>query len=163
MNSYIELKTNVVRVITDLTGITCILANQNAPRPNRPYISIELATIDNIGMSYMGDPEDIGGTTPYRQQDQVIANVQCFGDLINDPVEILRVLIWKLGTFFSDQILYDNELVFLDNEPIIDVSAILDQNNIEQRASVDIVFGVCFTQDPVYTSIIEDVNIEKTE
>jgi hypothetical protein len=161
MTSYDELKSNIIKVISGLTGITCIRGNQNSPRPDRPYISMILSIGDDVGTPYMGETDDITGNTPYRQQDEVIANVQCFGDNTNDPMDILRVLIWKLATVGSDQLLRDNELAYRRNEAITDVSALLDQNNIEQRASVDIIFGICFTQDPEYTSIIEDVNIEQ--
>jgi len=153
------LKKNMAGIISELTGVTTIIANQNAPRPEKPYITLRVSNINDIGSneSY-GVNDDLLFLD--RQQNEMTCLIQCYGDFSRDPIDILKKLVYKLSNnYLSDQLLHSKYIAYRYNNPIVDVSSLLDSNNIELRAAVDIVFGFAYTQGFINTYVIENVEI----
>lgn len=76
-------------------GITVIRANQNAPRPALPYITLYVTS------TTMGDHSNISapnsaGTASIENEQAVMASVQCFGDDSKSIMDGLRQSLEKV-------------------------------------------------------------------
>lgn len=71
--------------VANQTGLTTIWMNPNAPRPAKPYATIQLISSPDIGLPYTSEPDDTGSGT-IRIQREVTVSVQIYEEVTNnDP------------------------------------------------------------------------------
>lgn len=124
-------------LIQPLSGLTTIWADQNAPRPAKPYLALRV-------MSRKSDQNDEYGPVASDGTQFVVSNtsltleIQAYGD---GAVGILDSLATKLG--FQSTIITCIVLgVAIRNRgPITNITQLLDKSMFEDRASMEIVIG----------------------
>lgn len=137
-------------------GMPSIWLYPNAPRPIVDYVSLYIATIDQIGWDYTQDPLDDTGIAQMVGDREFTVQVQAYG---GDPITILQ----NLRTSLQKQTVLDslraNGIVFANWFSINDVTELVD-SRFEQRATMDIRFRIA----DIYTDnlgVIDTVVLEE--
>ena len=136
-----------------------IWANQNGTRPKDTH-----TTLYNISVDEDTRPEDI--ITTKGQDDEIHINyvnsleVQVYDKEYNNAIKRLRNMVNHLNTPPVLANMATSGFVFIDNSPIVDLTAILDGSGFESRASVSLRFR---TKDvtPYKQEFVETATIQK--
>ena len=136
-----------------------IWANQNGTRPKDTH-----ATLYQISVDEDTRPEDI--ITVKGQDDEIHINyvnsfdVQVYDNGYNNAIPRLRNMVNYLNTPPVLANMATSGFVFIDNSPIVDLTAILDGSGFESRASVSLRFR---TKDvtPYKQEFVETATIQK--
>ncbi len=147
----------VLALVTPLAGCACIFADQNAPRPVKPYIT--LRTLSSVGPEnehYFAVDND--GNQPVQSHRDFTIEVQAFGDGWNTLLGNLRQ---KLRWQTTGDTAYRAGIAIFDRGAITDIGALLDAAFWEPRGMFEI--GVRALQASVdQVGIIETVNVTGT-
>jgi|GEM_PF-2008660 len=137
-------------------GMPVIYLYPNAPRPTVDYISLYIASINQIGWDWTQDPLNDTGITTMVGDREFTLQIQAYGD---DPLTVLQ----NLRTSLQKQSVLDslrvNGIVFVNWFAINDVTALID-SRYEQRGSMDILFRIA----DVYTDnlgVIDNIVLEE--
>lgn len=136
-----------------------IWANQNGTRPKDTH-----ATLYQISVDEDTRPEDI--ITTKGQDNEIHINyvnsleVQVYDKEYNNAIKRLRNMVNHLNTPPVLTNMATSGFVFIDNSPIVDLTAILDGSGFESRASVSLRFR---TKDvtPYKQEFVETATIQK--
>ena len=129
--------------VADQTGLTTVWLNPNAPRPARPYASIQITNSARVGQAYVGplDPDD---KAPVRFDRDVTISVSVYEAADNpDPrsafqrAESLRDSLDLRGVRDS---LYAEGWALRSTDLLTDAPQMLD-TQWEPRAVFDATFG----------------------
>jgi len=93
-----QIKTALRTWVVDNTALAesnVVFANQNAPRPSRPYITIFVTTTPLSEHANVGAPDDDGDAV-IENETAVMASIQCFGDTAYGVLEGLRGSLEKV-------------------------------------------------------------------
>lgn len=138
--------------VEDQTGLTAIWLNPNAPRPDRPYASLQIINVARLGEADRGRLDDQGQVDVYLQR-EVTVSVQIYDDAA-DPrsalqrAEALRDSLDLKGVLFT---LVQAGWAFRGVELLTDNPELLD-SGVEPRATFDVRFGTMKT-------IIDDLGL----
>jgi hypothetical protein len=170
MSNYATLKNNIRLVIRDyyvnnpIPGVAVlpvVWKDQNRSRPNLPYVSVKILTTPTFGHANVGQPDNTGDATTNITKTFITSTQFYSNDPGIDPVEKLEDLIFYLKSHASKEDLQPLDIAYMDNSEVNDISALLDQNNIEARANTDITFGGSYSKTE-NLGVVEDVNFSGT-
>lgn len=134
------------------SGILVIFADQDAPRPNEPYITIkDLSTVMLGHRNYLA-PDNITEERIVKYEDEITVSFQSYG---NDTVNNLQLLKESLQIESVMYSLIDMNIAVRREEPIRNVSSLVD-SVIEKHWSYEVTFGIANTINEE-TGIIETV------
>lgn len=146
--------------VATATGRQCIMANQNAPQPQKPYSTILLSNRDNpaglagAGMDEVRTSASAPGIVQYVKWRQFSASINTFSNTmtgVNQAVPLLETAIEALALQSVQTALRAARVASLPvTQPIVDLSVLLETRG-ESRAQCDVRFNVV-------SSLTEDVN-----
>jgi hypothetical protein len=141
-----------------------IWAEQDAPSPALPYLTLKFSSLVQVKEEYTGEPDDDGQALISGDREFTLS-VQCFGGV---PLQILENLKNSLHKF-EVKLALPEGLAFIDSLGIMDISEVLD-TRFEKRGAMGLLFrvssqfGAGGTQEKPFTTdevgVIETVKIE---
>lgn len=127
-------KTFIHGIITELLGCTVIWANQNGPKPKKPFTTLRLYAIRGVGMNDEV-PTDTPGEIEIKGTGEATLEVQYFG---TDAEQKLIELNQALAKPTIVDRCFGAGVAFFDAQNVQDLTGLLDGANYEGRASVDL-------------------------
>lgn len=135
-------------LVTEDFGTTVIYANQNAPRPKKPFITLSLNTFRVLAMP-IKSKIDINGIQDIISSLSFVATIEAYSDQLHQAEELLNLIERYLRTnlaflHFRDDMSYTRTLSGVSTLPnYVDVIT-------ESRATMDVEFLVnILTKDDV--------------
>jgi hypothetical protein len=137
------------------SGMPIIYLNNNSPRPTVDYVTLFLSNFVQIGRDYFEDPtSSTSGIAQMVGDREFSLTIEAYSSYPSgDPFTVLENLRTSLQTQSVLASLRANGLVYVNWQPIIDVSALID-SRIEQRASMDTNWRVA----QIYTDSVGNIN-----
>lgn len=148
-------ETFILPLIRELTGKTkCIWANQNAPKPPHPYLSLRLSPERGIGTESRRR-KDGSGIIDVVEQKEVTLSINGYGAGV---IEKLNTLWQSLQRPTIVDRCFVAGLAFVRAEAVQDLTELLDGRNWEESANLDLIvtYSRAVTDEPGF---IEDVRI----
>ena len=149
------IKAAIQSIVETQLSVTTIHANQNAPIPEKPFITLLLTVTEKIGHDEPVQTSDTEQTITGQREFEV--NFQAFGDTA------YQLMLDLQDAFEADTIRADLAaagIVYVSNESVTNADTILD-TKIEHRASMVVLFRTDSTK--LYTNtIIEQVDVTQT-
>ena len=124
-------------LIAPLAGITTIWANQNAPRPAKPYVSLRIASRKTDEHDEYG-PVTADGTQVVVANSEITLEVQAYGDGAQAALEAVRA---KLGLQTVVQSTAALGIAVRSRGQVMNVTQLLDASSFEDRAVLEVVIG----------------------
>lgn len=157
MVTYEGIKTQVRTWVSDVVSEEAMAANQNAPKPDKPFFTYQINTFTKLGFDSITKP-DVVGAVKYLGTREFTVMLQGYGDGVIEQMRSLQDSLQTQVVLFTFK---DAGYIPFDSSPILDITG-LDDSEFEERASMDI-FCRSDTEvtDPSH-GLIEDVNIEGT-
>jgi len=150
------VKTNIYSWVTSiLPSIPVIFYQQNSPRPDLPYITLYLTSLIQVGQDFVPRPDNTGNLSIIGDREFTI-QIQCYG---GDPITTLENLRSSLQKETVLDTLRANKIVYVNQFPINDISALLD-TLWEPRATMDILFRIAQSETDNH-GLIKTVEIEE--
>ena len=160
--NYTQIDTGIKKMVEDLTILTAdkiVLANQNGPRPDLPYISFE--RVDTRAMQrnvFFGASATEDSKAENTKQETV--RFQAYSNAQREPFELLDDLVMgQDNSVVIDDIRTTYGFNVLNYGTVTDITALSTQH-LEPRAFID--FTIIYRTVKVFTGtdgcIIEDVN-----
>lgn len=128
------LKTTLYTLLDPLFSETIIWADQSAPRPALPYISLKLGVITPVGESHYSDV-DANGIQTVSAVREAVLNVQRFG---TDSVSGLETFSDNLKKNTVLDLFSKQKISAFNVSDVTDISTLQNGIAIEPRASVDV-------------------------
>ena len=129
--------------VADQTGLTAIWMHPDAPRPERPYATLQLTNSARVGRPWTGPVDDEGMAQVAFDRDVTIS-VQVYGSSANtDPRQAFGIaegLRDSLELMSVRETLANNGWSFRGVELLTDTPQLLD-TTWEPRATFDVRFG----------------------
>lgn len=156
--------------VADQTGLTAIWANPNAPRPNRPYASLQIINVARLGNPSYGAVNEQGESEADLQREFTLS-VSVYESTDNaDPRSGLnraQELRDSLDLQTVLMTLAEDGWAFRGVELLADTTQALE-GEWEPRATFDVRFGTTvtriddlgFVEKVFYTGEIDDRNVE---
>lgn len=156
MIDYEIVKTSLYDAISSIvTPIEVIFYYPNAPRPENPYITLNLDSLVRIGDDYIPRPDTDGESTMIGDREFTL-QIQCYGNNCLTTLEKIRSSLQKPSVLDT---LRDDNIVFVNSLNITNITALLD-TEWEQRGAMDLLFRIANT-DEENLGVIETVEIEE--
>ena len=159
---YQELDRGIKSMIEQLTSLPTgkvVLANQNGPRPDLPYISFQTLVEQKMQRNIL--------YAPTATENAIIENVkvstvrlQAYSNTMKEPFALLDdFVLGQDNSTITDQIRADYGFNVLNYGTVTDISSVETQH-IEPRAAIDIniVYKTQLTVTDSAGCIIEDLN-----
>lgn len=121
-------------MLQPIMGGTVIWADQNGPRPQLPYATLRLSSVQRVGTAHYADPDANGIQTVIATRESIL-QVQRFGPESVSAVETFAdklALQTNLDTFSLQKI------ALFDVSAVTDVAQLLNGLATEPRASVEL-------------------------
>lgn len=151
-----EIKKNIQNWIYTQSGLTTIWANQiGAPKPDLPFISINLTSMSQIGRDNLSSP-DVTGVAKISGDRGIIISVQAFG---TGAMVILENLHQKRYIEDSKTDLTLNGIAFIGASIVQDITGINDID-YEERAVSDFSFRFVSQDTNIDVGYIDNITIE---
>ncbi len=151
-----SLETDIYDLLSPIIGGTVILADLNKPRPTLPYSSIKINSLRSVNEDHYSDASALGIQTVTGDREFTLS-IQNFGR--TDCTSFLGAVISKMRLNTNIDKFMAKKIVPFDNGGVLDISALLDNTNIEKRASLDIFMRIKSSMTD-NVGIIDTVNIE---
>lgn len=152
-----QLIASFIEIVIDDPSVTVIYANGNAPRPEKPFITLEINSLRNLAMPFRYDIDDSTGIQNVGNNMAFTAVFNAYADVRHEAESLLN----KLQRHFGTEIAY---LHFLGDisymETIFGISAIPQVEGAinESRATMECIFNLNQTiQDNV--GLIETIEV----
>lgn len=134
------VKTNIYNwVVANIPmGMPVTMYYENAPRPTAPYVTINLASINQIGWDWTPNPTDNAGDVDIVGDREFTIQLQAYG---GDPftiLENLRTSLQKQGVLDTLRLV---GIVYVSWMPLIDLTELID-TRFEKRAQMDVLFRI---------------------
>ena len=151
-----SLETDLYDLFNPIITGTVIWADLNKPRPALPYSSIKINSLRFINQDHYSDASALGIQTVTGDREFTLS-IQNFGK--SDCVTFLNGVIGKLKLNSNIDKFMAKKIVPFNNGGVTDLSALVDNTNIEKRASVDV---FCRIKSSITDNvgIIDTVNVE---
>ena len=138
--------------LTQVTEQTVIFEFPNQPRPKTPYVSIQLITGPVKGGQDDTINQETGTKFDVVGQRSITANIKAHG---GDAVQTLADVQSSIDVPATIELLGSNNVAIFDDSPILNITEILE-SGFEERASMDVIFGIVSDQE------IDPGTIDKT-
>lgn len=117
-------------------AVTVVEANQNAPRPERPYVTIYITSTNQKEHANISAPNS-SGIASIENENAVMVSLQCFGD---DSKSIMDGLRNSLNKVSVQQALRSNCLPYIRVlNGVVDLTETVG-SQLEARAGIDLEF-----------------------
>ena len=141
--------------VFDETALAVIWLFPNAPRPDLPYISLNILNFVDVHQDFIPAPDPVTGEAEIAGNREFTLSIQCYGDNALQTMSNLKDSLEKPSI---QVLLREENIAFVDSENVINVTTLLD-SIFEERAALDVRFRVATgTVDEI--GIIEQTNIE---
>ena len=70
--------------VVNETGLPVIWMNPNAPRPDKPYITLQVLNVQRVGRAYYG-PVNESGEAVVQFDREVVVSITAYEDTLSDP------------------------------------------------------------------------------
>lgn len=150
------VKTALYTWANTASGITVVFADQSAPRPAKPYISLKVTGLNSIGHDYEGLP-DATGDASFRGNREFQVYAQTIG---SNAIQYAEALHSSLEMRASRDQLATAGIVFVENLGINDITELLE-TEWEERAQIDFRFRIA-SVDTENVGLIEHVEVTQT-
>ena len=129
-----QLKTKLYALFDPLFSEVIIWADQSAPRPPLPYVTLRLGVISPVGEPHYSDVTNAGIQTVLAVRESILS-VQRFGNGSVNALELLSANLCKnsVRDLFSVQ-----DISAFDVSNVTDIAALQSGIAIEPRASLDV-------------------------
>lgn len=117
---------------------TLVFADENGVRAKLPYYVMRPTSFRQLGRDHFGDV-NAQGIMPVTGDREFTLSLQRHGE---GSVEALNTLVSRLRLITTQDRLRSLGLVFIRSEAVTNISALLDETEIEPRAGVDIMFRI---------------------
>jgi hypothetical protein len=139
---YSRFRTFIVSVL-DNNAITIIFANQNAPRPSKPFVTISIKSLRDTSMPILGQIDDLGLQNLLLCK-SFLVTLEAYSDQLHESEEILN----KIQNYLSTEIAYkafQGDMAYL--KTVLGVTAVPQAISgiNESRAILELEFN--FTQE----------------
>lgn len=147
-----------VNTVTDPSNVTVIFANQNAPRPAKPYGTILIMSVIRVGQNDEQRETDNYGEMALVGQRQMTVSLNIYGEGAIDYMETLQQSLSKFSVL---QNYFGSAPISILNKSTIQNLTYLLETDFESRAQMDITIGyaVDYTDD---VGLIEHVEVVGT-
>lgn len=147
-----------VDTVTDPSNVTVIFANQNAPRPAKPYGTILIVSSIRVGQNDEQRSTDNYGEMTLIGQRQMTVSLNIYGDGAMDYMETLQQSLSKFSVL---QNYFGSAQISILNKSNIQNLTYLLETDFESRAQMDITIGyaIDYTDD---VGLIEHVEVVGT-
>lgn len=134
-NIYTWVKANIP------SGMPVTMLYENAPRPTAPYLTLNIASITQIGWDWTPNPTNTAGSISLTGDREFTVQLQAYG---GDPFSVME----NLRTSLQKEVVLDtlrlNGIVFADWFPINDITELVE-TRFEKRTSMDVLFRIAQT------------------
>lgn len=136
------------------TGMPVIFYQPNAPRPNVPYVTLFIASVNQVNQDWSSDEADVNGEIDMHGDRQFTLQVQAYGG--SDPLTLLENMRTSLQKQTVLDILRAGGVVFYSSLAINDITNLVD-SQFERRAQFDVSLGIgqVYSDNPGYFNTIE--------
>lgn len=131
-----RLETVAQSLLSQLTDLTVIRANQDGPRPKLPYITYQINSRTIIGSDDYG-LVDGGGLMPIKGTREGTILVNFFGENAREYADNLVNNIRKITSHYLMRRL---NLIIFNNTAVRDMTSLRDSASFEGMANVDLSF-----------------------
>lgn len=136
--------------------VDVIFLNENSPRPENQYITLQISSFLQIGDDYIPRPLVSDGTVEQVGDREFTLQIGSYrGDSLS-VLELLRTSLQKTTVLDS---LRENNIVFVQQLQIQDLTQLIS-SQFEPRSQMDIQFRLAQTYDDIL-STIESVEIDE--
>lgn len=126
-----------------VSPVVAIWADQNAPRPARPYLTLEHSAFGRVGDDVAAAKASAAGVVNMTGNREFTFSIQAIGPGARSLLESVNTSIQKESAKAG---LRTGGLVFVQSlSPIQNIPELLDSVDIEERASLDLLFRVAQT------------------
>lgn len=145
------VKTNIYNwVIANIpAGMPATMYYENSPRPSAPYVTINLASIVQVGWDYHPAPSDNAGDVTLVGNREFTVQLQAYG---GDPFTVMENLRTSLQLQSVLDSLRANGIVFANWFPLNDITLLVD-TTFEKRTSMDVLFRIAQTTNDTVGTI----------
>lgn len=158
MVTYEGIKTQIrTWVANAIPGREAVTANQNAPKPPKPFFTYQISSFIRLGMDGFTKPDGTGAGK-YLGTREFTVMLQGFGDGV---IEESRTLQDGLETLAILETFRDAGFIVFNSSPILDITG-LDDSEFEERISMDIFCRTDTEFEDTSFGLIEDIAIEGT-
>lgn len=133
-----------------------IWLDQNAPRPDKPYLGGRIMNTSQIGEDFIEPPDETTGKAGVVGNREFILTIENYG---SESFERLDTLNTSLNFLSSRQKLLESGIAFVDREAILNTSLDID-TRFEERATMDLRFRIASIETDTL-DIIETVEATK--
>lgn len=151
-----SLETDLYDLFNPIITGTVIWADLNKPRPALPYSSIKINSLRFINQDHYSDVSALGIQTVNGDREFTLS-IQNFGK--TDCVTFLNGVVNKLRLNTNLDKFMAKKIVPFNTGAVLDISALVDNTNIEKRASLDIFIRIKSSMTD-NVGIIDAVNVE---
>lgn len=148
---YTEVGKAICAWLATATGYPCILANQNAPQPQKPYLTAYLRTRDDPGGAKGAGmdetrPTATPGVFKYAKFRGLGVQIQCYSNAVVGDLHACAILETGVESLslesVKNKLRKDGHLAVIPvNTPIHDLSALLETRG-ESRGMCEVNFNV---------------------
>lgn len=126
---------NFITDVIDNENFTVIFANQNAPRPKKPFVTIAISNVRPIGMPCNIEIDNSGVQTLMITK-LMLATVECYTDVLHQAEETLELIQNNLRTqkayqYFEQELSYMSTVMNIMSMPAV-VSSTTENRAIVQ-------------------------------
>lgn len=148
-----------IRAVIGYDAGHVIWADQNMPRPTKPYITTRLTSFVQPNQAYMTPPNSSGVGTAISDKEFTL-QLHCYSSISVDPITILLNLHDSLNILNQYKILQDAGIAFVDNllGPM-NTTTLLD-TIYEERASMDLLMRIPWSLSDANQGLIETVKVD---
>ena len=130
-----SLETDIYDLFNPIITGTVIWADLNKPRPALPYSSIKMNSMRYVNQDHYSDATSLGIQTVTGDREFTLS-IQNFGK--TDCVTFLNGVVNKLRLNTNLDKFMAKKIVPFNTGAVLDISALVDNTNIEKRASLDV-------------------------
>lgn len=135
-----QLIASFIEIVIDDPAVTVIYANGNAPRPEKPFITLEINSLRNLAMPFRNQIDD-NGMQNVGSSMAFTAVFNAYADVMHEAEDLLN----KLQRHFGTEIAYlhfRGDISYM--ETVFGVSAIPQATGAvnESRASMECTFNL---------------------
>ena len=147
------VKAFILPLIAELTGLRCIWARQNAPKPPNPYISLTLTPERPIGEE-VRRRKDGSGVLDVLGRREATLSVNAYG---SGSIEVCEKIWLSLQRPTIVDRCFASGIAFTRAEEVQDLTELLDGRNWEERANLDIIvtYSRATTDEPGYITTVK--------
>ena len=153
-----NVRTALVAAFASMSGLPVIWQNQNAPRPGRAYVSLQLTMAEELGFPYEGPVDGETGIRDLSFDEEFTINVMIYGDNATFPEDISFSIRKRLRRKATRLAFEAAGFCYIESMMVRDVPS-LKGPEFEPRSTMALLFRTN-SQEPDEVGVIETVVIE---